>query len=219
MDNGEKKFGLKKFKFKGELTLKILEILVEDVSALGDLLESLLWTRFRRGGISREEFAIHYKKERERKRTADEKESILKEERRVAGLIQQLQKAGLVKKQESKGRKALWAITQRGLDKIFKLKERILKSKNKPVLPSKNYPIKPSQQTIIISFDIEEFRKEKRAWLRDVLKNLDYKMLQRSVWMGTNQLPKTLIEDLKKINILKNVKIFSVVEKGNIFED
>ena len=204
-------------KFKGELTLKMLEFLVEKSSALEEALEFFLWSRFRSGGMSREIFSTHFKKERIKERAKREIEFIFKEKRKVVALIQQLQKSGLVKN-EGGSKRALWAITQKGIDKISRLKERFLKSKNKPILPSKNYPIRPSKQTIIISFDIEESRKEKRVWLRDVLKNLDYKMLQKSVWLGTNQLSKNLIKDLEKLDILKNVKIFSVVEKGNICE-
>jgi CRISPR-associated endonuclease Cas2 len=204
---------------KGGLTLKILEFLADESSALGELLELFLWTRFRRGGISRAEFAAHFEKERARERTTREADFISNEKHKISSLIHKFQKMGLVKNENNKGKKGLWSITQKGIDKIVKLKEKILKSKNKPILPSKNYLIKPSEQTIIISFDIEEFEKEKRAWLRDVLKSLNYTMLQKSVWIGTNQLPKDFINDLKKLNILKNVKIFSVMEKGNIFEE
>ena len=217
MNKELKKFNSAKI-VRGELTVKILEFLSDTASALDEILYPFLECRYRRGGISKEELAIYFERRRAEEREIQRLDFVLKEKRRITALIQRLQKAGLVKN-EGGSKKALWAITQKGLDKIFRLKERILKSKNKPLLPSKTYFIKPSKQTIIVSFDIEELRKEKRAWLRDVLKNLDYKILQRSVWIGINQLPKKLIEDLKKLDILKNIKIFSVAEKGNIFEE
>jgi len=47
---------------------------------------------------------------------------------------------------------------------------------------------------------------------------LEFKMLQKSVVIGNNLIPPDFIKDLQKINILNQVKIFSVVETGNIQE-
>ena len=82
----------------------------------------------------------------------------------------------------------------------------------------RDYPKLPSPSSIIISFDIPEKEKHKRAWLRSVLRNLDYKILHASVWIGNNALPKELLNDCKRMDMTNYIHIFSVFRKGTIAE-
>lgn len=70
-----------------------------------------------------------------------------------------------------------------------------------------------SPDKTIISFDIPELERRKRNWLRNQIKIFNYKMLQQSVWMGPGPLPKVFLEKLIKLEIRKNVKIFSITKK------
>ncbi len=45
---------------------------------------------------------------------------------------------------------------------------------------------------------------------------VDFTMIQESVWMGYIALPEDFLKDLKFFNLLLYVKIFSVIEIGNV---
>ena len=78
------------------------------------------------------------------------------------------------------------------------------------------YDKSDSKELIVFSFDIPERERHKRHWLRTVLSNLDFRMLQQSVWVGNFKLPEELIEDLKRFEMIKYVEILSVGRKGTI---
>ena len=61
----------------------------------------------------------------------------------------------------------------------------------------KNYEKFPSKEVVIFSFDIPEKERVKRAWVRGVLKNLGFTMIQQSVWLGKGPLPKQFTERLQ----------------------
>lgn len=53
----------------------------------------------------------------------------------------------------------------------------------------------------VVVFDIPEKQSESRAWLRSELYLLNYKKLQKSVFIGKHPLPNDLIKDIKRKKI------------------
>ncbi len=68
----------------------------------------------------------------------------------------------------------------------------------------------------IVLFDIPEKESAQRAWLREVLKNLKFTMLQKSVWVGNSSLPEEFMNDLRARGIDKFVEILAVTKSGTL---
>jgi len=81
---------------------------------------------------------------------------------------------------------------------------------------SRNYPVSEEGGYKIVIFDIPERLSCQRIWLRSVLTNLGFKMLQKSVWIGDNKIPKELIKDFSKLKLLDYIEIFEVVKRGSL---
>lgn len=76
-----------------------------------------------------------------------------------------------------------------------------------------SYPVAPkSKKKIIISFDIPESHRKYRNWLRIELAHLDFKIMQKSVWLGPAPLPKEFIEALKERELFSYLKFFEAKE-------
>lgn len=92
---------------------------------------------------------------------------------------------------------SIFAIADKGRNKLIDLK---LKTNKKlpPVYYSKS--AEENKLTIVI-FDVPEIKERKRAWLRSVLKYLNLKMIQKSIWSGKVKIPKQFLEDLNKLRI------------------
>ncbi|MEK7566385.1 MAG: CRISPR-associated endonuclease Cas2 [Patescibacteria group bacterium] len=135
-----------------------------------------------------------------------------KEQQRFYNLLGYLQKQGLVKRTKENNR-SKWKITKKGEKKLNELK---LKKENK--LPYKIYTKESDRdgKLKIVIFDIPEEEKRKRNWLRENLIALGFSMLQKSVWISKNKLPKDFIDDLKNLDILHYVEIFSIDKKGTL---
>lgn len=63
---------------------------------------------------------------------------------------------------------------------------------------------------LLLMFDIPEAKKAEREWLRFHLKKFDYKMIQRSVWVGPSPLPKEFTDYLDKIELKECIKTFKL---------
>lgn len=201
----------------GELSWKILKALSRTSLGLENLVDRILIPGFGyKGQLTKGQWLRLQQRRRERKKQYVADEFWLKEKLKVAVLINRFQKMGLVKNAGSDKGRADWTITNNGLIKLLKLEEKLLSLINKEKLPPINYPTIKSKHKIIVVFDIAEKEKHKREWLRQVLKNLEFKILQKSVWIGTTQLPIDLITDLERLEIAESVKIFSIFEEGNI---
>jgi DNA-binding transcriptional regulator PaaX len=73
---------------------------------------------------------------------------------------------------------------------------------------------KPSKvKKIIIIFDIPENKKKVREWLRRQIKDWDFEMIQKSVWIGFGPLPEEFTKRLKILGVEKGVRIFNVQSK------
>lgn len=135
-----------------------------------------------------------------------------KEKMRFSDLIYRLKKEGLVCEVKKENENFL-GLTNKG--KIILEKFRSAKNKS---LPMAKYENKEEETLKIVIFDIPESEKRKRDWLRSALRNLRFRMLQKSVWAGKASLPQEFIEDLRKINLLPFVEIFSVSKTGSLMQ-
>ncbi len=68
----------------------------------------------------------------------------------------------------------------------------------------------------MVIFDIPEKQREKREWLRFHLRDLGFRLVQGSVWLGNAPLPAELIKDLKHHELLSCVHIFSIDRAGTM---
>lgn len=73
---------------------------------------------------------------------------------------------------------------------------------------------KPANQskdkTLLVMFDIPESMKIHREWFRWHLKKFDYMMIQKSVWVGPDPLPKEFFEYTKEIGLKDCIKTFKL---------
>lgn len=78
---------------------------------------------------------------------------------------------------------------------------------------------KDSPKNLIVMYDVLEEKKKERDWFRRQLKNFDYVMIQRSVWVGPSPLPKEFLDYVKAVGLQDNLKVFKLAkaysEKGN----
>ncbi len=190
---------------KGEITLNVLEVLSHGAMASCAILLAFApgTTREMARGLRHSHRNIH--------KFFDD----AKEQQRIYSLLSYLREAGLVSKKRQ-GRKIIWEITTRGREKKLDLDRQLSKTTTAPLALPTTYAIEKSDKLIIIIFDILEKERQKRDWFRCVLKNLGFSMVQKSVWLGWIKVPNELMSDLKELNLLNHVKIFSVVEIGNL---
>lgn len=146
------------------------------------------------------------------KRALNDKQLERKERQNFYNLLSYLHKRGFIERKDKNKRKILWKLTRKGISWLKNIKE-----KNKLSL----FPFKSSQKIEedhlkIIIFDIPEIDKNKRNWFRQSLENLNFSMLQKSVWIGKSKLPKEFVFKIRDLKILPYIHIFSVKEKGTI---
>jgi len=63
-----------------------------------------------------------------------------------------------------------------------------------------------------VVYDIPEAMKKERDWFRRQLKNFDFIMIQRSVWVGPSPLPREFLDYVKEIKIGDNFKTFKLAK-------
>ena len=116
-------------------------------------------------------------------------------QRSIRSTIDRLSREGFVQKYNNGIQ-----ITQQGKQHY---RNRYLKNFSKPINISKD-------KNLIVIFDIPEGEREKRDWLRDTLKDFDYIMIQKSVWVGPSPLPEKFVAYFKEIGIKDCVKTFKL---------
>ena len=125
---------------------------------------------------------------------------------RFYSMLNRLKRDGLIKRKKTdKG--VFWDITFFGLNKLKILEE------NKV-----DYKSESDNKFKIILYDIPEKERKKRAWLREVLRRLEFKMLQQSAWIGKNKIPEDFLADLQRKNLLPFIHILEVTKTGTVRE-
>lgn len=207
MTKPQKKEYKKQYDFvKGPLALKsntaiVLEELKSGALLTIELLDAVLGAYQRSYKAA---LGIAYEKQ-ERKKTFYE---IEREKQQVFyALLNRMKRDGLIsKKQSSKG--TLWHHTAKGLEKLGLIKKR---RKNR-------YNVTKEKNLKIITFDIPETLKNKREWLRETLRFLEFKMLQKSVWIGASAIPEDFMLDLRVGGLLSYIHIFEIGARGTLKE-
>lgn len=192
---------------KEENKLKILEFLAEGGQVIADLL--FVFTLPYGTSYSRMDCLTAQRQGKWAKKVSNI-EINRKKKQNFYDLLYRLRKEGLILGcRKDKG--CFFKITKKG-EKILEA----LRIKKADALPPPEYNSESDNLLKIVIFDIPEKERRKRDWLRDVLKNLEFKMLQKSVWAGKIKLPKVFLEDLEKLNLLSFVEIFAISRTGSL---
>ncbi len=109
-------------------------------------------------------------------------------------ILWRLQKKGLVEKKEDRYRLTFW-----GVNFVKKFQEK----KSEKQWDGK---------WRIIMFDIPEKMREKRDWLRNQLSNLEYKSLQKSVFIGKQPLEEVFFREIIDRNLHQYIRLVTVGE-------
>ena len=67
-------------------------------------------------------------------------------------------------------------------------------------------------KNLLLMYDIPHSRKKERDWFRRQLKNFDFIMVQKSVWVGPSPLPKDFLDYLTRIGLRKEFKTFKLAK-------
>jgi hypothetical protein len=191
---------------KYESSLKILDAISDGFFAPLDIFEAIVESGYG-ASAKRIESNIH-KMQRAREIKKWKREEERKRIKRFQSLIYKLKRDGLIE-EKGIGDEMQYALTVAGEQKL-----EILKSKEG--FPDTYYQKEKGDKVIIVMFDIPEDQTKKRTWLRMVLNNLDYKMAQKSVWIGKTKIPKELVADLTRMQLEGFVEIFEVGKTGNL---
>jgi len=73
-------------------------------------------------------------------------------------------------------------------------------------------------KNLLVMYDIPSDKKKERDWFRRQLKNFNYIMIQKSVWVGPSPLPKDFLDYIKSIgltNQLVTLKLAKPYSKGD----
>jgi len=185
---------------KAEFTQKLLEILSDGAIATAALFATIATSKY--GSSSS-------RVEREFWSNVEKIESLIhdpvelkKERRNFYSMISKLKKDGLIEKTDNK-----WLITTKG------------KKWLREALGLKKKEYKPEKGTLkIVIFDIPEKLRKRRDWLRSVLRELGFEMLQKSVWIGKVKIPQEFIMDLQTAEIVDYVDIFEITKTGSLHQ-
>ena len=71
---------------------------------------------------------------------------------------------------------------------------------------------KNAPKNLLLIYDIPEGRKKERDWFRRQLRNFDFAMIQKSVWVGPSPLPEDFLNYLKRIGLQKEFKTFKLAK-------
>ena len=182
--------------------LQALELIKNGVTAVGLLIESFLEAGY---GASLSDMDRAYYKTLSKKAEA---EAVKGEKQKFYNLVYRLKRDGLI---ESKNRDKL-RLTNKG--KILLGKLRIKLKISLPVTKYKKGP--PNNRVTVVAFDVPEAERKKRKWLSVVLKNLDFNLIQKSVWIGKTKLPEEFLDDLRGLKMLSYVEIFEITKHGSL---
>lgn len=69
---------------------------------------------------------------------------------------------------------------------------------------------KNAPKNMIVMYDIPHEKKKERDWFRRQLKNFDYVMIQKSVWVGPSPLPREFVEYVRSIGLKDKLKAFKL---------
>jgi len=193
---------------KGRLLFSVLKHIGETAVDIVDLFDVFLIAGY--GASSRKIDFLFEKKKRNREKAREQ----AYERERYRKFLYKLRLDGLIEEKKTEGKRMIF-LTKKGKEKYKKVSN----GKEGYVIPSHRYKKILSKRNIIVIFDIPEYQKSKRSWLRVALKNLDFSLVQKSVWIGKNKIPNEFLGDLYKLNLVPYVQIFEVAKLGSLTQE
>ena len=97
-----------------------------------------------------------------------------------------------------------WFLTKAGKE-YFENKRKLYLKFSSPFLLN-------APKNLLLMFDIPESRKAERNWLRWHLREFQYFMIQKSVWVGPSPLPKKFSAHLKEMGLYNYIKTFKLAK-------
>lgn len=185
---------------RGEITAKILECLKNAANETTDAIAAFLEAGY---GASHRKFEYELSKQRRARMEFEERQKFYK-------LLYKLENDGLIKK-SNRGKSALLSITSKGREFLKKFE-----SKKSDALSAPVYNSEKSDQVIIVIFDVPEEERRKRGWLRSALKNMGFRLIQKSVWMGKVKISREFLYDAEKLGITPYLEIFEIRKTGSL---
>ena len=67
-----------------------------------------------------------------------------------------------------------------------------------------------SPKNLIVMYDIPHDKSRERDWFRRQLKNFDYVMIQKSVWVGPSPLPNDFLDYVKLVGLKGQLRTFKL---------
>jgi len=184
---------------KAKKTEGILNVLAKGALATLEILDEILPNYYRSYKAAKRGLYVGTIKAKK-----DWKERVAKQ--RFYSLLNQLKQQGFIERKKV-DKSAFWKITEIGLKKLKLIQEDKL-----------DYASVSDDKLKIIIYDIPEKEKRRRFWLREALKILGFKRLQKSVWIGKNKIPEKFLYDLRKKGILYCIHILEINKKGTMKE-
>ena len=123
----------------------------------------------------------------------------------LANAVCRLRKNGFVEKISGK-----WILTKKGKE-YFENKRKLASKFSSPFVLN-------APKNLLLMFDIPESRKSERNWLRWHLREFQYFMIQKSVWVGPSPLPKKFKDHIKEIGLDNCIKTFKLAKPYQIFK-
>ncbi len=200
---------------KGDITLKILETLKKNTLDSIDLLEAFLTSGYGSSFAAIEYNWNRISKKRSYKNSTEKAKDILtkkdwdKINKRFNAMLSKLKKDDLIEKSKNKS-KIIIKITEKGKKKINDIK------KKNSIFPNNNYKTAKNNNFILFMFDIPEKERNKRKWIRSVLTRMEFKLIQKSVWLGKTKIPKEFLNDLRKLGIIQFIEILEITKTGSL---
>lgn len=195
---------------KGETTLNILEAVGDLGTAVSDVFGAILNSGYSAsyGKLNHEISKRQFERSVKRLNMEEKREAKAK----FNSMLYKLERDELIIKGTKTNRdNPILKLTLKGKSRL-----NLLRNRKTNALPVLSYEKSTTDKFVIIIFDIPEKIRRKRNWLRSALENLGLKMIQKSVWMGKIKLPKTFLEDLKKLELIDFVEIFEITKTGSL---
>lgn len=193
---------------KGDVSVKILEAIGDFAGTATDIFSAIVSSNY---GASYGKLQYEISKRQNRRiKKSTENDFKKQTKQKYYNMLYYLKQSGLIE-EERKNDKRFFILTKKGKEKLTYLKEQ-----NKKRLPETAYLKEENNKFVIVVFDIPETEKRKRVWLRMVLMNLGFKMIQKSVWMGKIKIPKEFLEDIFKMKLVDFVEIFEISKTGSL---
>ena len=130
----------------------------------------------------------------------------VRERHKISTIIYRLKQQGLIKAKPTLGS---W-ITEKGLEKLQKLKLKLTLGK------SKKYKVEEENSVKVFAFDIPELLKKYRDQIRETVKRFGYQIVQKSVLVGTAKIPEEFLNDLANLGLLPYIHIFTIGNEGTL---